>query len=118
MAANDLELYYERKLLLTLNVLDELDRLEIDPDTTEEERGNIKGMKPTWQREYALVRAQYAGIRSAQSTLPLPPQSMREKISQLCDEVERQININKAAEAGIATATKFVGMLNQLKALA
>ena len=72
MATSELELYYERKLRIALDALDELDRLELDPKISSQERDRIREMKPSWQREYTLARTQYAGVISAQSALPSP----------------------------------------------
>lgn len=118
MATTELELYYERKLRLAMDTLDELDRIELDPNTSAQERENVKELKPGWQREYALARSQYAGIRSGQSTLPLPSSDLRKKIAKLCDEVEKQVNANKAAEAGLAATAKFAETLKEIRSIA
>jgi len=117
MATTELEAFYENKLQIALDVLDELERLELDPDTTEQERRNIERVKPAWQREYALVRDQYWGVRSGLSTLPAPSPQLREKLGELSDAVEKQINANKAANAAVSAATTFADMLTKLQGL-
>lgn len=115
MARNELELFYERKLRVAMDVLDELDRLELLPQLTDEELGTLFQLRASWDREYALARAQYAGIRSGQSSLPLPPLAMRERMAELADQVEKQINANKAANAVVKVATELAGALQTLQ---
>ena len=116
MASTELELYYERKIRIALDALDELDRLELLPGLASAARDSVSEQKPSWHREDALARAQYAGIRSGQSVLALPAASQREAISKLCDEVEKQINADKANSAAMTAAGKFADLLTKLKA--
>ena len=48
--------------------------------------------------------------------MPLPAASQREAISKLCDEVEKQINADKANSAAMTAAGKFADLLTKLKA--
>lgn len=118
MATSELELYYERKLRIALDALDELDRLELDPKISSQERDRIREMKPSWQREYTLARTQYAGVISAQSALPLPPEPMRKRLAELSDAVEQQVNAGKGANAAVAAADRFVTIVTELQKMA
>ena len=88
MSNRELRAYYGKKVTVCLDVLDELERLKDAPSAPGIVRQNAEEAKLDWQREFALASTQYDGVRSGLSTLPLPPQAMRDRLSALGDRVE------------------------------
>ena len=88
MSAIALKIYYQTKVRVCLDVLEELDRLQNDPGAAGIVRQNAAEAKPQWEREFTMAHAEYDGVRNGMSTLPLPPDDMRLKLGELSDRVE------------------------------
>ncbi len=118
MAKDERELFYERRVRATLDALEELERMELAPGLSEDERDAVREQIPHWNREYTLASAQWRGVRSGLSMLPMPSEEARKRLAALSDAVERQVNANRAANNVVGAATAFAGMLNELQAIA
>jgi hypothetical protein len=101
-----------------MDVLDELERLQREPGVHSNVQKNAAEAQPEWEREFTLAHAEYDGVRSGLSTLPMPPQDMRDKLSALSDQVERQINVNRAANIAIDAASRLLDMVAEFRKLA
>lgn len=113
-----LKAYYQEKVTVCMDALDELERLQREPGIPQVVKQNAEEVQIPWQRAFSLAQAEYDGVRLGISSLPLPPDPMRKKLSDLSDKVERQINANKAAAAGVEAATKFLAMVEEFNSLA
>lgn len=118
MSNLELRIYYRKKVTICLDVLDELERLQREPGVPGIVRQNAEEAKLEWEREFALASTQYDGVRSGLSTLPLPPQAMRDRLSALGDRVEQQINANQATNIAIDAASKLSEVVTEFRNLA
>jgi len=113
----ELKIFYQKKVRISMDVLDELERLQRDPVVPSIVKQNAVEAQPAWEREFTLAHAEYDGVRSGMSTLPLPSTEMREKLSALSDAVEHQINVNKAANLSIDAASKLLDLVAEFQKL-
>jgi hypothetical protein len=112
-----LKLYYQKKVRVCLDVLDELERLQREPGAQGVVKQNAEEAQLEWEREFTRAHAEYDGIREGLSTLPLPPQEMRDRLASLSDAVEGQINANKAANLAMDAAARLLDMVAEFKKL-
>lgn len=113
-----LKIYYQKKVRVCLDVLDELERLQREPGVPGVVKQNAEEAQVAWEREFALAHAEYEGVRQGISILPLPPQEMRERLSALSDAVEHQINVNKAGNLAMDAASRFIDTVVEFRKLA
>lgn len=111
------KLYYQKKVRICLDVLDELERLQREPGIPGVVKQNAEEAQVTWEREFTLAHAEYEGIRNGISTLPLPPQEIRDRLGALSDAVEEQVNVNKAGNLAIGAASKLLDMVAEYRSL-
>jgi hypothetical protein len=118
MADIELKLYYQTKVRVSLDVLDELERLRLEPAAPAIVKQKADEAQISWNREFALAQAEYDAVRQGMSTLPSPPVQMRQRLSELSNAVEQQINRNKAATLALSAASTFIDMATKFKDLA